>query len=34
MAAARILVIRLGSMGDVVHALPAVASLKKSFPDR
>jgi heptosyltransferase-1 len=34
MAAARILVIRLGSMGDVIHALPAVASLKKSFPDR
>jgi heptosyltransferase-1 len=28
----RILVIRLGSMGDVVHALPAVASLKHSFP--
>src|SRR5262249_61659125 len=29
---ARILVIRLGSMGDVIHALPAVASLKHSFP--
>jgi len=28
----RILVIRLGSMGDVIHALPAVASLKHSFP--
>lgn len=28
----RILVIRLGSLGDVVHALPAVASLKHSFP--
>jgi heptosyltransferase I len=33
MAASRILVIRLGSMGDVIHALPAVASLKRSFPD-
>jgi heptosyltransferase-1 len=28
----RILVIRLSSLGDVVHALPAVASLKHSFP--
>ncbi|HYL37223.1 MAG TPA: glycosyltransferase family 9 protein [Bryobacteraceae bacterium] len=28
----RILVIRLGSMGDVVAALPAVASLKHSLP--
>lgn len=28
-----ILVIRLGAMGDILHALPAVASLKKSFPD-
>ncbi len=27
-----ILVIRLGAMGDILHALPAVASLKKSFP--
>jgi heptosyltransferase-1 len=32
-AASRILVIRLGSMGDVIHALPAVASLKRSFPN-
>lgn len=29
----RILVVRLGSMGDVIHALPAVASLKHSFPN-
>jgi len=29
---ARILVVRLGAMGDVLHALPAVASLKHSFP--
>ena len=28
-----ILVIRLGAMGDIVHALPAVATMKASFPD-
>jgi heptosyltransferase-1 len=28
----RMLVVRLGSMGDVIHALPAAASLKHSFP--
>src|ERR1700682_2335030 len=28
----RILVVRLGAMGDVIHTLPAVASLKYSFP--
>jgi heptosyltransferase I len=28
----RILVVRLGSMGDLIHALPAVATLKHSFP--
>lgn len=28
----RILVIRLGAMGDVLHVLPAAASLKQSFP--
>ena len=28
----RILVIRLSAMGDVIHALPAVASLKHSIP--
>jgi heptosyltransferase-1 len=27
-----ILVIRLGAMGDIIHALPAAASLKASFP--
>lgn len=32
MAGLRILVVRLGAMGDVIHALPAVASLKHSFP--
>ncbi len=29
-----ILVVRLGAMGDILHALPAAASLKLSFPDR
>ena len=28
----RILVVRLGAMGDIIHALPAVATLKYSFP--
>jgi len=28
----RILAVRLGAMGDILHALPAVASLKSSFP--
>ena len=27
-----ILVVRLGAMGDIIHALPAVLSLKRSFP--
>jgi heptosyltransferase I len=31
--AANILVLRLGALGDIVHALPAVASLRLSFPD-
>src|SRR5579863_8365869 len=29
-----VLVVRLGAMGDILHALPAAASLKLSFPDR
>lgn len=29
-----ILVVRLGAMGDVIHALPAVASLRLSFPQQ
>jgi heptosyltransferase-1 len=29
---AGILVIRLGAMGDIIHAIPAAASLKASFP--
>ncbi len=28
----RILVVRLSAMGDIIHALPAVATLKHSFP--
>jgi heptosyltransferase-1 len=28
----RVLVVRLSAMGDVIHALPAVATLKHSFP--
>jgi heptosyltransferase-1 len=31
-ASSRILVVRLGAMGDIIHALPAAASLKHSFP--
>jgi heptosyltransferase I len=30
-ASGRILVVRLGALGDIIHALPAVASLKHSF---
>jgi heptosyltransferase-1 len=29
-----ILMVRLGAMGDIIHALPAAASLKLSFPHR
>jgi heptosyltransferase I len=32
-AASQILVIRLGAMGDVIHALPAIAELKRRQPD-
>lgn len=32
MTAPRILVVRLGAMGDIIHTLPAVASVKQSFP--
>ncbi len=34
MSAQSMLVVRLGAMGDVLHALPAVASVKLSFPER
>ena len=29
---AHILVVRLSSMGDILHTLPAVATLRRSFP--
>jgi lipopolysaccharide heptosyltransferase I len=29
----RFLVIRLGSLGDIVHTIPAVAALRRDFPD-
>ena len=32
MAVSRILVVRLGAMGDILHALPAVTSLRASLP--
>lgn len=32
MTVRRILVVRLGAMGDILHALPAVAALRMSFP--
>lgn len=28
----RVLIVRLGSMGDIVHSLPAVSTLRRSFP--
>jgi heptosyltransferase I len=31
--AERFLLVRLGSLGDVVHALPAAAALRETFPD-
>jgi heptosyltransferase-1 len=33
MQPSRILVLRLGAMGDIIHTLPAVAWLKQSHPD-
>ncbi|HXX13649.1 MAG TPA: glycosyltransferase family 9 protein [Candidatus Eremiobacteraceae bacterium] len=33
MAEQRFLVVRLGSLGDIVHTFPAVAGLRHSFPD-
>ena len=29
----RLLIVRLGAMGDVIHALPAVAALRAAFPE-
>lgn len=33
MADRRFLVVRLGSLGDIVHTFPAVAALRETFPD-
>ena len=33
MADERFLVVRLGSLGDIVHTFPAVAGLRESFPN-
>ncbi|MGO9240758.1 MAG: glycosyltransferase family 9 protein [Bryobacteraceae bacterium] len=33
MAPPRILIVRLGSMGDILHALPAVALLRRTWPE-
>ena len=32
MSEQRFLVVRLGSLGDIVHTFPAVAGLRESFP--
>src|SRR6267378_8145177 len=32
MADAKFLIVRLGSLGDIVHTFPAVAALRESFP--
>ena len=32
MAEARFLIVRLGSLGDIVHTFPAIAALRDSFP--
>jgi len=29
----RLLVVRLGALGDLVHTLPAVSALRRTFPD-
>src|SRR6478672_1302329 len=31
--AKRFLVVKFGSLGDIVHCLPSVAQLRKAFPD-
>jgi len=33
MAEQRFLVVRLSSLGDIVHTFPAVAALRESFPN-
>ena len=29
----RILLVRMGAMGDIVHTLPAAATLRHAFPE-
>jgi heptosyltransferase-1 len=29
----RVLIVRLSAMGDIIHAMPAVAGLRRTFPD-
>ena len=33
MSESRLLLVRLGSLGDIVHALPAAAALRDTYPD-
>jgi heptosyltransferase-1 len=33
LAPRRLLIVRLGSMGDIIHTLPAVAGLRQAFPE-
>ena len=28
-----VLIVRLGALGDIVHAVPAAAALREAFPD-
>jgi ADP-heptose:LPS heptosyltransferase len=28
----RILIVRLGALGDIVHAIPVAAALRRAFP--
>src|SRR5689334_14437983 len=30
---AKILIVRLGALGDIVHAIPVAAALRRAFPD-
>src|SRR5262249_20874645 len=32
-ATSRILIVRLGAMGDIIHGLPAVTALRTAFPE-
>ena len=29
----RVLIVRLGALGDIVHAIPVAAALRRAFPD-